>query len=203
MTETRGRATQGRYSNINSAQHPGPELPAQANYPRAKIRIGAVIDPMPDPDGKRPTRQRVAINANSDALEHEHAYGRLSDQAYRAGRTYQQILEVSRGATSGGISFEPKDRANPATAHEWAIISGLERAQWAVDLTHTVREVVGQNAEALLSDVLVALITLQQAAQARGYSSKHGTRKIAGEFREALEDLGGHWDKIGWPPIEY
>jgi len=196
---TSRRENAGRYARVMDAQHPGPDLPTDRDRLNVKIRIGAVLDPMPDPDGKRPRRQRVAINVKTDALENEYSYGRLTDSAYRAGRTYQYILEVSRGATSGGMSYEPKDRGNPATAHEWAIISGLERAQDAVDLVYQVREAVGQSAEALLSDVLVALITLQQAAQARGYSSKHGTRKVAGEFREALHDLAGHWDKVGWP----
>lgn len=198
----RRREAAGRYDRVNEAQHPGPDLPTDRDHLNLKIRIGAVLDPMPDPDGKRPRRQRVAINIKTDALENEYSYGRITEGAYRAGRTYQHILEVSRGATSGGMSYEPKDRANPATAHEWAIISGLEKAQEAVDLVYTVREAVGQNAEALLSDVLVALITLQQAAHARGYSSKHGTRKVAGEFREALHDLAGHWDKVGWPHID-
>lgn len=199
---TRGRENAGRYSRVNDAQHPGPELPRRR--PQAKIRIAAVADPMPviidgEAPLKAPKRQKVAVNIHTDVLETEYAYDRISTGAYVAGRTYQMILEISRGRTSGGASFEPKDRGNPAIAHEWAIVSGLERAQDAVDLIYDTRKAVGQWAEALLSDVLGASITLSQAALARGYTSTDGRRKIAGEFREALEDLALHWEKT-WTP---
>jgi hypothetical protein len=189
----RGRESGGRYSRIHDAQHPGPKLPAARAHLR--VRIAAVPDPMPLYDGKRPHRQKVAVNIKTDALETEYSYGRISDGAYHAGRAYQYVLEVSRGRTSNGASFEPKDRCNPATAHEWAIISGLENAQAAVDLIYETRSAVGQWAECLLSDILGAGITIGQAAIARGYVSTHGRRKIAGEFREALEGLAKSFDR--------
>jgi hypothetical protein len=189
---TQGRESTGRYTRVHDAQHPGPELPRARAHMR--VRVAAVPDPMPLIDSKRPTRQKVAINIHTDALETEYSYGRISEAAYCAGRAYQYVLEVSRGRTSGGCSFEPKDRCNPATAHEWAIISGLENAQAAVDLIYETRSAVGQWAECLLSDILGAGITIGQAALARGYTSTHGRRKIAAEFREALEGLAKSFD---------
>jgi hypothetical protein len=186
------RENSGRYSRIHDAQHPGPDLPRARAHMR--VRVAAVADPMPLLDSKRSSRQKVAVNIKTDALETEYSYGRISDGAYHAGRAYQHILEVSRGRTSGGCSFEPKDRGNPATAHEWAIISGLENAQAAVDLIYETRAAVGQWAECLLSDILGAGITIGQAAMARGYTSTHGRRKIASEFREALECLAKSFD---------
>lgn len=193
------RISEGRYTRVNDAQAPGPELPR--HRPHARVRIAAVADPMPDPDGKRPGRQKVAINIHTDALETEYAYGRITTAAYMAGRTYQLVLEISRGRTSGGSSWEPKDRPNPATAHEWAIVSGLERATEAVEMIHDTRRAVGQWAEILLSDVLGEGCTLAQAAAARGYSSKHGVTKVAREFREALEGLALHWEKSTAPRV--
>lgn len=194
---TNQRENAGRYTRVNDAQAPGPELPRKR--PNMAIRVGAVADPMPVHDANgalmAPKRQKVAVNIHTDALETEYSYGRISTAAYSAGRTYQYVLEVSRGRTSGGASFEPKDRGNPAIAHEWAIISGLERAADAVDLVYDVREAVGQWAECLLSDILGAGITIGAAAIARGYSSTDGRRKVAGEFREALEGLALHWEK--------
>lgn len=198
----RGRENAGRYSRVNDAQHPGPELPRSRLG--AKVRIAAVSDPMQslgDAAKKGPARQKVAVNIHTDVLETEYAYGRISTGAYMAGRTYQLVLEISRGRASGGASFEPKDRGNPATAHEWAIISGLERAQDTVDLIYDTREAVGQWAEILLSDVLGAGITLSQAAFARGYTSANGRKAVAGQFREALEGLAFHWEKSRTPRV--
>lgn len=189
----RTRENLGRYARIHDAIHPGPDLPrARAHQ---QIRIAAVPDPMPVLDSKRPPRQKVAVNIKTDALETEYSYGRISEGAYFAGRTYQYVLEVARGRTSNGCSFEPKDRANPATAHEWAIIAGLERAQDAVDLIYETRKAVGQYAELLLSDILGQGATIGQAAIARGYESTWGRKKVAGEFREALEGLAKSFDR--------
>ncbi|MBX9757227.1 MAG: hypothetical protein K2Y29_00510 [Beijerinckiaceae bacterium] len=197
---------EGRYSRVNDAVHPGPALPKTGDRPHTKIRVGAVIEPgrMVDEAGRLiRRRQRVAINIHSDALEIEHAYGRLSQGAYQAGRVYQSVLEVSRGRSGGGgASFEPKDHGNSIAAHEWAIMSSLDRARAAVDMVDQVRRAVGLYAETVLSIVLADGATLKDAAIALGYRGERSTwgrRKVAGEFREALEDIAREWDRRGWP----
>ena len=200
-----------------SRYSPEPEGTVDTGHlPRAGKRAGGKIDivrthevdPNQDPDakgqvGKR--RQRVAVNRNTDALERETSYGRLSPAAYRAGGIYQRIIERSCGATTGGCSMEPSDGGGSQTH---AIAARMDDAASAVAAKNDARKAVGEVGEVILTGVLgerksfrdvAVLLATKRRKGAAWYASKGGTARVARLFRDGLEDLAKFWDVHGEP----
>jgi len=130
------------------------DVPHEGKRAGGKIEVahGHEVDPNPTLEplkgqvGKR--RQRVAINRNTDALEREHSYGRLSPAAYRAGTIYQRIIERSRGATMGGRSMEP---SNGRGSHDHAIAARIDDARAAIAVQDDARKAIGADGEFIIS----------------------------------------------------
>jgi hypothetical protein len=174
------------------------DLPREGGRAAGKIEIvhACAIDPnatLSAVDGQIGKRQqRVAINRNTDALEREYSFGRLSVAAYESGRIYQTILEKANGARSAGCAFEPSSgHGSP----DGAIVGALDAAAEAITLKAEVQRVVGETAEKLL----VSILLHGNDFRTLGGSPWKG-RAIAHSFRAALEALGDHWQKaVGVP----
>src|SRR3954465_14923153 len=61
----------------------------------------AVEDPHADPQSGRKGRLIAPVNRRVDILELERSHGRISDEAYCAGRLAQAIWEKARGPGAG------------------------------------------------------------------------------------------------------
>lgn len=194
------RATAGRYG-LARASSPG-ELPPEGRdpgRPHLEIVHGVVDDPNPTFRGER---QRVAINKNTDALEREYKYGRISESAYRAGNVYGCVLEKSEGAATGGGQWMEGDRVDVVVAHELAIINGLDRAAASVHMLTDTAKVVGVLGQRVLGLVLVKRMTLEQVCESiSGRSDKLAKSFYAETFRQSLEALADHWSspQSRWP----
>ena len=186
------RTSVGRYRDRASALQPG-ELPREGlvQNGRGRIKHGAVDDPNPAFRGKR---QRVAINACTDVLEHEYSRGRISEAGYLAARSYQLVLEKSAGKPSGGGQWVEGDRVDAAAAHEVAIVRSLDSARAATDMVFNALPVVGLLGAKVMRMALVERLTIVQIAdELDGRSERMQVIFYAETFRRACEALADHW----------
>ncbi|WP_159728352.1 hypothetical protein [Methylosinus sp. Ce-a6] len=175
---------------------------------RGKIEIVVAAVPDPNPiEGERLKRQKAAVNIAGNPLEREYSRGRISTEAYQAGLTFERILEAAR-IGGGAVSIEPSAGAGD---HEAVIARAIDRAAAAVAACRDVRSKCGQRGALILRAVLGDRQTFVQIAVSEGLGRDRGTRKIAAEFREALEALAvvakgkdrgalGHWGTDGYRP---
>ncbi|GGC60374.1 hypothetical protein [Chelatococcus reniformis] len=192
------RDSDGRYTGIHRGSVPG-ELP-KAGQRRFNVHIVHGI--VADPNAARPGgKQRVAINARTDALETEYAHKRIDDAAYAAGLRYQRALERTGIHALGSAWAMEGSRSDPADRRDARIVHGLEVAQAAVKLLDATRPVVGMLGERVLVMVLGERLTLGDAAYrlSGGRRDKHVTDRYAWMFRQALELLAEHWVAVGRP----
>jgi hypothetical protein len=186
----------GRYDRVEEATDPGPDLPRAPRRMRGKVET--VLAAVPDPNpimGERLKRQKVSVNRLCDPLECERSYGRISERAYLAGKAYALAVEpltppgpMGSGGGGGGC-------------HELAIGYRIERAEAAVAMQAEVRRAIGAWAEMILRGVLAdghSFVEMAVKTRKRGESKRRARARVAQEFREALEDLGNHWDRVGW-----
>lgn len=179
----------GRYDRVEEAVHPGPALPRASKRMREKVEIVVAAVDDPNPVGREKLRrQRVAVNVAQDTLEREYAYGRISTAAYQAGRAFERILEAAR-VGGGNASFE---RSGGTGDHEGMVAKAIDRATAAVEAEYRVRSVCGQRGAIILRAIIEDGQTFEQIAAAEKRGAR-GPRKVAREFREALEALGGYW----------
>jgi hypothetical protein len=187
----------GRYQAVGAAADPG-ALPREGKArPHVTIRHGAVDDPDPELRGHR---RRVAINIRTDALEQEYARGRLSEQAYRAGRVYQRVLDRANGLRTAS-AWRDGDRVDAGRAGDLTLVRALDAAAQAVRLREEVRPIIGLLADRILALTLGEGLTLTQTAErlagATGGSpaGRHAAGFYAWAFRQALEALGAEWHR--------
>jgi hypothetical protein len=202
------RHRDGRYDRVEEATHPGPALPRAPRRMRGKVEIAIAAVPDPNPiGGEKLRRQRVAVNVARDPLEREYAYHRISTAAYLAGRTFERILEEAR-IGGGSASIEPSVGRGD---HEAMIARAIDRAYAAVAACWEVRSKCGERGQRILRAVLGDRHSFTEIALAYGLGRDRGARKIAAEFREALEALAvvakgkdrgalAHWGVDGYRP---
>jgi hypothetical protein len=185
----------GRYHAVGAAADPG-ALPREGKgRPHATIRHGAIEDP-----ALRGRRQRVAINIRTDALEQEYARGRLSEQAYRAGRVYQRVLERAEGLRTAS-AWRDGDRVDTGFARDLTLVRALDTAAQAIRLREEVRPIIGLLAERILALTLGEGLTLTQTAERlagapdSSPAGRHAAGFYAWTFRQALEALGAEWHR--------
>lgn len=201
MSRRGAQQTIGRYSGSRAASSPG-ELPNECrdpSRPHLEIVHAVVDDPNPTFRGER---QRVAVNKNTDALEREHKYGRISESAYRAGRVYGLVLEKSGGAASGGGQWMEGDRVDAVLAHEVAILLGIDRARVSVAMLTDTLKVVGMLGQRILYLVLIKRLTLENVCEEiSGRTDKLARNFYAETFRQSLQSLADHWSspQSRWP----
>ena len=91
----------------------------------------------------RQRRQRVAINAQTDALKYEARRGRISAAAYEAGRYIDRVLEAASGRRSGR-EFGEADRAGfSAFALQQALVARIDAARKAGALKDAITKEIG------------------------------------------------------------
>ena len=143
----------GRYSNVGGLS--GLDLPREGKRAGGKIEIahGHEVDPYfsfePEAAGKgearitRQRRSRVAINAQTDALEYEARRGRISAAAYEAGRYVDRVLEAASGRRTGR-EFGEADRAGfSAFALQQAMVARIDAARKAGALKEAMAREIG------------------------------------------------------------
>ena len=192
------RQTTGRYASVNTAIVPG-ELPREGRDNKLHIVHAALDDPNPMAGdiqpGRKDKRQRVAVNARHDALEWEHATGRLSAAAYAAGRTYQLIRERAGGNASGGGQWAQGDRVDQAIAIDAGIWRRIQNANECMAMVREVLPVIGQNGEAVLVLTLGhdRLRISQAAMRLSGGDDRYAVSFWAETFRRSCEQLADLW----------
>lgn len=187
----RKHKTVGRYQGVGGASMPGGAIfePQGVRTPGVDIRYGVVIAPSTDAV-VRLKSHKVQINVRCDVVEAEYKAGRLSWDAYNAARGLQAVLESAAGRRSASHSLEAKDHGNAATAHEWAIIMGLEAAQESAGHLDFVRRHLGRDDFKLVSALLLwPGSKIADYALSLGYVSRRGRGRVGERFRRACEDL--------------
>jgi hypothetical protein len=197
MAENRdaARARLGRYEAVGSASSSGP-LPREGRRGRQiTIRHGAVDDPDETVSGQR---RRVAINTRTDPLEHEYSRGRLSEAAYRTGRTYQCVIERASGLRTLS-SWRDGVRVDVGISGDKAIVLALDRASQAVRVRDEVRPIIGLLGERILALTLGDGLTFTETAERLGgcggepSARRHAASFYAWTFRQSLEILAAEW----------
>ncbi len=186
----------GRYRRPSGFTDPG-GLPFPGSSGHQSIEHGYVEDPNPALKGKK---QKAAINTRTDALESEYAHGRLSEEAYRAGRIYQRVLELSGGKPTGGGQWMQGDRVDAASAHEVAIWRSIDTARKAHEMIFALLPVIGILAANVLRMTLLDRLTIAEVAEKYEKVSTRWTVSFYAEtFRRALQLVADEWAKTAEP----
>ncbi len=186
----------GRYRRPSGFTDPG-GLSYPGSSGHQSIEHGYVDDPNPALKGKK---QKAAINTRTDALETEYARGRLSDEAYRAGRIYQRVLELSGGKPTGGGQWMQGDRVDAASAHEIAIWRSLDTARKAHEMIFSLLPVIGILAANVLRMILLDRLTITEVtSRCEGSTERMQVVFYAETFRRSLQIVADEWAKTAEP----
>ena len=212
----------GRYSNVGGLF--GLDLPREGKRAGGKILIahGHEVDPYSGGetagDGgarvARQRRQRVAINAQTDALEYEARRGRISAAAYDAGRYVDRVLEAASGRRTGR-EFGEADRAGfSAFALQQALVARIDAAREAGALKDAMAREIGPESARIIVKVICESLSFRMIARidamaagknreavstGKGRDCERAARVVAGKFRDGLEALAMAWEKRGKP----
>ena len=219
----------GRYSSVGGLS--GLDLPREGKRAGGKIEIahGHEVDPHfageAEAAGKnearilRQRRQRVAINAQTDALEYEARRGRISAAAYDAGRYVDRVLEAASGRRSGR-EFGEADRAGfSAFALQQALVARIDAARKAGALKDAITKEIGPESARIIVKVIGESLSFRMIAridamaagknreavstgkisEGKGRDCEREARAVAGQFRDGLEALAMAWERRGKP----
>ncbi len=214
----------GRYSSVGGLS--GLDLPREGKRAGGKIEIahGHEVDPYFGGEletvGRgearvvRQRRQRVAINAQTDALEYEARRGRISEAAYLAGRYIDRLLEAASGKRTGR-EFGEADRAGfSAFTLQQALAARIDAASRARVLKDMMAQEIGPEPARIVVKVIgeglsfrmIARIDAMGAGKNReavptgkGRDNERAARAVGGKFRDGLEALALAWEKRGKP----
>jgi hypothetical protein len=137
-----------------------------------------------DPMGLDPGDKIVTLRSlRNDPLARLHSHRQIDEAQYQGGRAFQndwekaergpQAVDPSREYVDGGQSREP-------------ISEGQRKA--VLRLNRVQRE-LGADGSALVHDVLVMGMTMEQISQRRGVSGQRWMDYLARRFRECLDRL--------------
>ena len=137
-----------------------------------------------DPLALQPGDRIVALRSvRNDPLGRLHAHHQLDDAQYQAGRAFQNDWErAERGPQAIDPSREHVDGARgrePITEGQRQALLRLNRAE---------RE-LGADGAAIVHDVLVQGLTMEQVGQKRGLESQRWNDYFSRRFRECLDRL--------------
>jgi hypothetical protein len=195
---------------------------------KIEIVHGHEIDPddAPDPEKKQPAnsngsalraprRRRVAINARTDLLEYEHQRGRLSPRAYAAGRYIDRLLEAASGRRTHREFGERNRAAISPYSLQQALAGRIDAARDATRLRRAMSRDVGEETARVvglvigegLSFRLIARMDRMASGRAKegaplsgkGRDCERAARRVAGLFRDGLEELAELWERNGRP----
>ena len=183
MTKHMPKETQfiGRYSPLSGVS--GGDLPRAGARAGGKIEIvhGHEADPEAQPEraGQPPVagataarkRRRVAINARTDLLEYEHQRGRLSPQAYAAGRYIDAVLEAASGRR-GGVEFGERNRvAISAYSLQQALAARMDAAREAARLKDAMAREIGRESARVVCLVIGEGLSFRDIARMEAMTS--------------------------------
>jgi hypothetical protein len=163
---------------------------------RVVDRPCTVADPWPDPGVMNPPPVRVTLNRRVDILQQELSNGRITEVMFRTGRIIQQTFEKAMGRVGGG-GWGGGDKVDTWTAHELAVIRGLQTADEARAVEAKIVRQIGIVGARMLRAILIDRMSLSAYAEARGKSTEHGKKMVAGQFRMLLEDASEAWAAHG------
>jgi hypothetical protein len=212
----------GRYSSVGGLE--GLDLPREGKRAGGKILIahGHEVDPdfSVEAAGKgearitRQRRSRVAINAQTDALEYEARRGRISAAAYEAGRYVDRVLEAASGRRTGR-EFGEADRAGfSAFALQQALVARIDAARKAGRLKDAMADEIGPESARIIVKVIGESLSFRMIARVdamaagknreavstgKGRDCEREARAVAGKFRDGLEALAMAWERRGKP----
>ncbi len=137
-----------------------------------------------DPLALEPGEKIVALRSiRNDPLARLHSHRQIDDAQYRAGRTFQGDWErAERGPQAVDPSREYVDGVQtrePVTEAQRRAVLRLNRIE---------RE-LGADGSAIVHDVLVKGMTMEQVGQRRGLKSARWNDYFARRFRECLDRL--------------
>jgi hypothetical protein len=192
----------------------GPELPRQGVRAGGKIEIAHGSEADPYAQALRQRRQRVAINARIDTLEYEARRGRLTQGAYEAGRYIDALLERASGRRTGR-EFGEANRANVSSfTLQHALAARIDAARAAQALKDAMAREIGASEARVVVKVIGEGLSFREVARLdamargknvepvrtkKGRDCERAARKIAQQFRDALEALAAAWEKRSRP----
>jgi hypothetical protein len=214
----------GRYSSVGGLT--GLDLPREGRRAGGKIEIvhGHEVDPYFGGEAEtvgrgearilRQRRQRVAINAQTDALEYEARRGRISAAAYAAGRYIDRLLEAASGRRTGRQFCERDNAALSPFSLQQALVARIDAARAAQTLRDAMAREIGAESARIIAKVIgeglsfrmIARIDAMGAGKSRegaptgkGRDCERAARAVAGKFRDGLEALAVAWERRGKP----
>ena len=137
-----------------------------------------------DPFALQPGAKIVALRSvRNDPLGRLHSHGQIDEAQYQAGRAFQNDWER---AERGPKAVDPtREYVDGAQSRE-PITEGQRKA--VLRLNNCERE-LGLDGSAIVHDVLVQGMTMEQVGQRRGLKSQRWTDYFARRFKECLDRL--------------
>jgi len=164
-----------------------PYDPAKAHDRRARdlLRNAEVaIVEVDNPLGLEPGEKIVALRSiRNDPLARLHSHHQIDEAQYRGGRAFQHDWErAERGARAVDTT---RDYVDGGQMRE-PITEGQRKA--VLRLNRAMRE-LGADGSALVHDILVHGMTMEQVGQRRGLCSKRWNDYFSRRFQECLDRL--------------
>lgn len=161
--------------------------PSIAYDRRAKdLPLGAEVVPIEidDPFATEPGEKIVALRSiRGDPLAKLHTHHQIDEAQFRGGRAFQNDWEkAERGPKAVDLT---RERVDGGRMQE-PIMEGQQRA---VVRLNRVEHELGADGTALVHDVLVLGMTMQQVGELRGLTSQRWKDYLARRFQECLDRL--------------
>jgi hypothetical protein len=204
-------------------------LPEEGKRLGGKVNIVHVARPDTDKHiSRRGKLQKVAVNANCDALEREAREGRIGVDAYWAGFTLQALLERSHGLLAPpNREFLAPMGGNKVAGQAHAMMKRMEKAKFMTEQFRAIQAIVGMTGMRILTLCLIGKLdgkgpcTFSEVAESLGMGvGSYGANddgaaskrlknegiKVGWAFRNSLDLLASHWEygsapalpKYGW-----
>lgn len=184
-----------------------------------KILIAHAARPETDKHiSRRGKLQKVAVNANADALIREAKEGRISVEAYAAGFALQGLLERAHGLLGpSNREFLAMQGGNKCRGQANAVLKMIERADFLQEQFKLINGIVGMTGMRILTLCLIGTgdgdgpKTFSEVAENLGMARdwtpaandndgaayakrlKNEGIKVGWAFRNALDLLASHW----------
>jgi hypothetical protein len=164
-----------------------PHDPAKVHDRRARDLLRnaevAVIE-VDDPLGLEPGDKIVTLRSiRNDPLGRMHAHRHIDEAQYQGGRAFQGDWEK---AERGPQAVDPSREYVDGAQHREPITEGQRKA--VLRLNRAERE-VGADGSALVHEVLVLGMTMEQISQRRALQGQRWIDYLAKRFRECLDRL--------------
>jgi Domain of unknown function (DUF6456) len=151
------------------------------DLPRNAEVVSVEVD---DPSGLEPGEKIVALRSvRNDPLGRLHSHHQIDDAQYRGGRAFQNDWER---AERGPQAVDPTREYVDGAQQREAITEGQRKA--VLRLNRAERE-LGADGSALVHDVLIHGMTMDQVGQRRGLTTQRWRDYFARRFAECLDRL--------------